>query len=158
MTGDTHPMHTHPVNFQILNRQSININQYQKAMIAAGGTRLFTAMGMSMAVPETMATALPDPTPFLKGPASPPAANELGWKDTIHVPPGQVTRLLVPFGSQALGVGVPGIHFGQLVTAANVAPYNNPAEFNGSFTGTFVWHCHILDHEENDMMNFYQVV
>lgn len=158
MTGDTHPMHTHPVNFQVLNRQSLNVNQYQKAMIAAGGTRLFTAMGMTMAVPNTTAAALPDPTPFLKGPVSPPAANELGWKDTIHVPPGQVTRILVPFGSQALGVGVPGIHFGQLVTAASVAPYNNPAEFNGSFTGTFVWHCHILEHEENDMMNFYQVV
>lgn len=157
MTGDTHPMHNHPVNFQILNRQSLNTNQYQKAMLAAG-TRLFTAMGMSMDVPDTMATALPDPTPFLKGPASPPAANELGWKDTIHVPPGQVTRLLVPFGSQALGAGMHGIHFGQLVTAGNVAPYNNPVEFNGSFTGTFVWHCHILDHEENDMMHFYQIM
>jgi FtsP/CotA-like multicopper oxidase with cupredoxin domain len=43
----------------------------------------------------------------------------------------------------------PGLH---------VAPYDNPAEFNGSFTGGFVWHCHILEHEENDMMNFYEVV
>jgi FtsP/CotA-like multicopper oxidase with cupredoxin domain len=160
LTGDTHPMHIHLVNFQVASRQRINTRQYERAMIAAGGTRVFTAMGVSETVPNTTTTgaALPDPAPFVRGPAFPPAANERGWKDTVHVPPGQVTRLLVPFGSQALGTGVPGIPFGQLVTAAAVAPYDNPAEFNGSFTGTFVWHCHILDHEENDMMNLYQVV
>jgi spore coat protein A len=26
------------------------------------------------------------------------------------------------------------------------------------FSGRYVWHCHILDHEENEMMNFYNVV
>lgn len=160
LTADTHPMHVHPTHFQVLNRQRLNVNQFVKAMIAAGGTRTFTALGVSVVVPNTTTTgaAIPDPAPFLSGPASPPAANELGWTDTIQAPPGQVTRLLVPFGSEALGAGVAGIPFGQLLTAAAVAPYNNPAEFNGSFTGTFVWHCHILEHEENDMMNFYEVV
>lgn len=159
LTGDTHPMHLHLVNFQLLNRQNLNINQYVKAMIAAGGTRTFTAMGVSVVVPNTTATgaAIPDPAPFLSGPTFPPAANELGWTDTLQIPPGQVTRLLVPFGSQALG-GATGIPFGGLVSAATVVPYNNTAEFNGSFNGTFVWHCHILEHEENDMMNSYQVV
>jgi len=157
LTGDTHPMHIHPVHFQVLNRQSLNVNQFIKAMLAAGGTRTFTALGVSVLVPDTTAAAIPDPTPFLKGPAVPPAANEAGWTDTIQVPPGKVTRLLVPFGSESLG-GAPGIPFGQLVSAADVAPYDNPAEFNGSFTGAFVWHCHILEHEENDMMNFYEVV
>lgn len=157
LTGDTHPMHVHLANFQVLNRQALNTHQYLEAM-AAAGMRPWTAMGETVEVPDTRFEAVPDPAPYLSGPARTPAANEMGWKDTVHVPPGQVTRLLIPFGSQALGAGVPGIHFGQLVSAANIAPYNNPAEFNGAFTGTYVWHCHILDHEENDMMNDYQVV
>ena len=37
----------------------------------------------------------PDITPFLKGPAQPPAANEAGWKDTVIMLPGQVTRIAV---------------------------------------------------------------
>jgi FtsP/CotA-like multicopper oxidase with cupredoxin domain len=47
-----------------------------------------------------------------------------------------VTRFLVPFGAKA----APGL------------PFAN------SFTGPYVWHCHILDHEDNDMMLPYEVV
>ena len=30
--------------------------------------------------------------------------------------------------------------------------------FGQSFTGGYVWHCHILDHEDNEMMQKYEVV
>ncbi len=42
-----------------------------------------------------------DPTPYLIGTAQAPAANEMGWKDTVQAPPGMVTRLIVPFGALA---------------------------------------------------------
>ena len=42
-----------------------------------------------------------DPTPYLRGNVKAPDLNEQGWKDTVQVPPGAVTRLIVPFGAQA---------------------------------------------------------
>ena len=51
--------------------------------------------------------------------------------------PGEVTRILVPFGAHA----VPGL----------------PMAFQSSFTGNYVWHCHILEHEDNDMMARYVI-
>jgi len=65
-----------------------------------------------------------------------PDPNEAGWKDTVRVNPGEITRILVPFGANA----APGVPFGN------------------SFTGEYVWHCHILEHEDNEMMLRYEVV
>jgi FtsP/CotA-like multicopper oxidase with cupredoxin domain len=63
-----------------------------------------------------------------------PAANEAGWKDTVRANPGEITRILVPFGAQVAA-----------------------GAFGQSFTGSYVWHCHILDHEDNEMMVRYTV-
>ena len=40
----------------------------------------------------------PDPTPFLKGHPRSPSADERGWKNTVIAYPGEVLRILVPFG------------------------------------------------------------
>jgi spore coat protein A, manganese oxidase len=32
-----------------------------------------------------------------------------------------------------------------------------PVAIGSAFTGTYVWHCHILEHEDNDMMQRYLV-
>ena len=53
-----------------INRQGLNTNQYIKAMSLAG-MRAWTSMGMSMMVPDTRFTALPDPKPYLSGQPSP---------------------------------------------------------------------------------------
>jgi FtsP/CotA-like multicopper oxidase with cupredoxin domain len=128
-------MHLHLVLFQILNRQKIDTNRYMKAYLATGLRTVRTdhARGGST-VPANYPP--PDPTPFATGPARRPAPHEAGWKDTVLVNPNEVTRLIVPFGAQA---------------AANL-PFGN------SFTGRYVWHCHMLDHEDNEMMLPYEVV
>jgi FtsP/CotA-like multicopper oxidase with cupredoxin domain len=77
---------------------------------------------------------------YVKGGPAQPARYERGWKDTIQAHPGMVTRILVPFGPDA----APGVPFG--------TPGQTP------FTGQYVWHCHILDHEDNEMMLPYEVV
>ncbi|HEY0722112.1 MAG TPA: multicopper oxidase domain-containing protein [Gammaproteobacteria bacterium] len=162
LTGDTHPMHLHLANFQLLDRQNFNTTQYLAALTAIGTrtwpSAMADALGVVVQVPDTTLGAVPDPAPHLIGMSFPAPANEMGWKDTIQCPPGQVTRILVPFGNDALGTagttGSDDIPFGRLVTAG-AGVY---ASFGGSFTGTYVWHCHILDHEENDMMNSYQIV
>ncbi|MEH2239213.1 multicopper oxidase family protein [Nostoc sp.] len=130
-----HPMHLHLIAFQILNRQKINTTQYWKAYLATGPRQIIIDHAASgMTVPTNYPP--PDPTPFAIGPARPPAPNEAGWKDTVLVNPGEVVRLIVPFGAQA----------------AQNLPFSN------SFTGLYVWHCHMLGHEDNEMMLPFEVV
>jgi FtsP/CotA-like multicopper oxidase with cupredoxin domain len=65
-----------------------------------------------------------------------PDANEVGWKDTVQMNPGEVTIIRIRFLQQ------------------NGAAYPfDPTQGPG-----YVWHCHIVDHEDNEMMRPYQVV
>jgi spore coat protein A, manganese oxidase len=95
-TDDSHPIHLHLVKFQILDRR-----RFESFAFQTRGEVKFT------------------------GPAEPPDANEMGWKDTVRADPGMVTRIIVPFEGYA---------------------------------GRYVWHCHILEHEDNEMMRPYDVV
>ena len=139
-TGDAHPIHIHLTQFRLLNRQAFD----EPAYTAAVNTKL-------------PAPGLPDPSvsgsgpwpaqsagAYLMGSPTAPAANEQGWKDTIIAPPGQVTRILIPFGGTAAGVPAP------FVGDAKTASVQR-------FMGTYVFHCHILEHEDNDMMQPYRV-
>jgi spore coat protein A len=81
-TEDSHPIHVHMVQFQVVNRQD-------------------------------MAT----------GAVLPPQPWETGYKDTVIANPGQITRIKALFD-------IPGL---------------------------FVWHCHITEHEDNEMMRSYCV-
>jgi spore coat protein A len=71
------------------------------------------------------------------GPAVHAAPNENGRKDTVQANPGEVTRIRARFELPDEGTIVlpPGL--------------TNPQ---------YVWHCHILEHEENDMMRAFEVV
>jgi ATP synthase F1 gamma subunit len=99
--------------------------------------------GVEELTPATVGTGkrpYPSADRYASGPALAPAANERGWKDTIQAHPGMVTRILVPFGPHA----APGTPFGTGIDTP--------------FTGGYVWHCHIIDHEDNEMMRPYEVV
>jgi hypothetical protein len=65
-----------------------------------------------------------------------PRPQEAAWKDTVLMHPGEVTRILVKFAPQDVAA-IPGV---------NHYPFDPTAEPG------YVWHCHILEHEENDMM------
>jgi len=71
-----------------------------------------------------------DPTPFATGPMLPPAPEERGFKDTVKANPGYLTRIRARF---ELPTGV-------------TAPQN------------YVYHCHIVEHEDNDMMRPFTVI
>jgi spore coat protein A len=132
LTEDTHPIHLHLVQFQLKNRQPIDAGAYLSAVYGGELTEAEVGTGPWPA-------PRPDPAWFT-GPPRPPSAGERGWKDTVQVHPGQVTRLLVPFGPSA----APGLPFGH-------------RHRDRPFTGDYVWHCHILDHEDNEMMLPYRV-
>jgi FtsP/CotA-like multicopper oxidase with cupredoxin domain len=86
----------------------------------------------------TWPQVVPDATPFLTGHPVPPAAQEAGWKDTVRVKKGTVTRFLVRFAPQ---------------DPAALGPYRGYS-FDPT-AGPYVWHCHILEHEDDDMMRPY---
>jgi hypothetical protein len=84
----------------------------------------------------------PDVTPFLTGQIVPPDPNEAGWKDTVKMYPNQVTRIVVRWAP--LTVPVKRVRAGE-----NLYP------FDPTCGPGYVWHCHILDHEDNEMMRPY---
>lgn len=124
-TVDAHPIHLHFTQFQVLNRQKFDSPGY-----------LAATYGPQPLAPDTGPFPPTGVTPFLQGGLKAPRANERGWKDTVIAMPGEVTRIVAPFGANAAGS----------VTA-----------FQSSFTGRYVWHCHILEHEDNDMMQRYVI-
>ena len=95
-----------------------------------------------------------------------PDANELGWKDTLRVSPLEDTIVAlrplspdpaklpfkIPNSIRPLNPAIP---IGSSVGFSGLDPLgNNVTVFNdmANFGWEYVWHCHILSHEENDMM------
>jgi FtsP/CotA-like multicopper oxidase with cupredoxin domain len=94
-TGDAHPMHIHELDFEVVNREGLVLDEAGEVVQPVQ----------------------------LDGLVSPPESWETGVKDTITALPGQVTRVR--------------------------AQFNQP--------GQFVWHCHIVEHEDNEMMRPYRI-
>jgi spore coat protein A len=113
ITGDTHPMHTHLVTFQVVGRTPFDVQAYEEAFEDEHG------------VPGGH-----DPTPFATGPKQPPDPSERGFKDTVKANPGTFTTIRARFDLPA-GVTAP---------------------------QKYVYHCHIVEHEDNDMMRPFTVV
>jgi spore coat protein A len=108
LTGDAHPIHFHMVNGQVLGRQRINVVEQQ-----VGEMVLPTFAGFS-------------------GVGRPADPNEQGWKETVRMNPGEMTKMIFDFTLPP---------FAQ---PENIPPFGNGHHY--------VWHCHILEHEEHDMM------
>jgi FtsP/CotA-like multicopper oxidase with cupredoxin domain len=148
MTADAHPIHLHLVQFQLVNRQAFNTHRYNGAYDAAFPSGVYQPeFGPpldSRAVNNPLSGGKdggnPDVTPYLQGPARPPEARESGWKDTFMVPPGMVTRFVVRWAPT------------ELPTSSAPAALHYPFDPEGATRHGYVWHCHIIDHEDNEMM------
>jgi spore coat protein A len=75
---------------------------------------------------------------YLIGKPVPPAPAETGWKDTFKAHPQMVNRIIAMFD---LARPIPGI-----------------PNTNTRLPANYIHHCHILEHEDNDMMRPWQVV
>jgi spore coat protein A, manganese oxidase len=91
-TEDAHPIHLHLVSTQLLNTQKFSADIDDEN----GKTTNIRLIGQ----PQT------------------PGPDEMGWKDTRVMNPGEVTRVIAKFDLE----------------------------------GLYVWHCHILSHEDHEMM------
>ena len=129
LTADAHPIHVHLIQFQFKNSQGFDSTKYEQDWVALNGK------------PPLTHPTIPLPVePYLgNNPVESPPLNESGWKDTVLAFPGKVTRLLLRLAPQD-------------ADPQEVAPGVNLFPFNPSFGPGYVWHCHITDHEDNEMM------
>jgi spore coat protein A len=98
LTPDAHPIHLHLVHFQIVDRQRFKARIDETTGAISAARKIGQPRG--------------------------PAPEEAGWKDTVKMFPGQVTRVIASFDR----------------------------------AGLYVWHCHILSHEDHEMMRPFEVV
>jgi FtsP/CotA-like multicopper oxidase with cupredoxin domain len=160
LTADAHPIHLHLVQFQLVNRQGFNTSKYNAAYAAAfpavtGDPKFATCIGgvfcPGFGPPKDYRAAQnplsggrdggnPDITPSLQGPIRPPLPQEAGWKDTVIMNPGEVTRIAVRWAPT------------DLPTTALASELYFPFDPSDGFQHGYVWHCHIIDHVDNEMM------
>ncbi len=105
-TGDTHPIHLHLIEFQVLSGSSRNLS----------------------------------------------TANASGWKDTIPVTLWDTVSIVTRWAPQDTPAG--GVQPGQNFFDFNpTTPLGSTDPVFGYPGGPgYVWHCHILEHEDNEMM------
>jgi FtsP/CotA-like multicopper oxidase with cupredoxin domain len=109
-TADAHPIHIHLVQFEVVDRQLLAVDE--------------EGMATQPALLCQDADTQSDPACMGRGWAvRDPESWETGLKDTVVAYPGEVTRVKARFDTP----------------------------------GLFVWHCHILEHEDNEMMRPYCV-
>jgi spore coat protein A len=167
LTQDAHPIHIHLVEFQLEDRQIIDATRmlaYFEFLNGPNSALPLDHPPIRINVETPVVFCNPDPTlnppdcatvardfqfdthgdtVFPGDPTTPTPASQFpgenGWKDVVLAPPGKVTRLLIRLAPQ-------------FVNDANLQPGQNTFPFDPTAGPGYVWHCHILDHEDNDMM------
>ncbi|SED30093.1 multicopper oxidase family protein [Streptomyces melanosporofaciens] len=125
---DAHPMHVHLVNFQVLNRQPIDAAGYQAAY-----ERWIDGGRTSEDLPVL--------ANYLTGPPIPADPDEArSYKDTVKSYPETVTRIVIEEFTPPTG------------TIASIPGSGT------EYPATYVHHCHILEHEDDDLMRPWTIV
>lgn len=158
LTGDAHPMHTHLTQFQILNREAFDEDYsdvWEQSFPAdtafdpscTGGV-FCPGYGppLSYSTPNADGAVGGNPAigPYLSGSARSPEPWESGWKDTAVVMPGEVMRIVLRWAPSKTKM-------------SKYKPGKNQYSFDPTEGPGYVWHCHIIDHEDNEMMRPYKV-
>lgn len=135
-TPDVHPMHLHLVKFEVVEKGYVDNITFPGVYSRADG--------VAMPVITNPAALIPNAEPGNLAGTAPAnsvwnvAPNEqMAWKDMVMVPPAQT-----PFDA-----GTDVVYPGYVKIRARF-----------SQVGTYMWHCHILSHEENDMMRPFMVM
>jgi spore coat protein A len=157
LTADAHPIHLHLVQFQLMSRQPFDVKGYTAVYDGAFPGGLFLGgygppldynANQTPGGPLPTIGGNPDVTPYLVGAPLPANPNENGWKDTFIMYPGEVTTVIARWAPTDKG--------------ATLDPTNPANELWFSFDPNgghgYVWHCHIIDHEDNEMMRPYNVM
>jgi len=129
VTLETHAIHTHLAQFRVIGRQNFDRRRYAHEQDSPGH------IGDRRWNPSA--------EDYVTGPLQEPAPYERGWKDTVRCPRGTITRVLIRWPTaEELGFDPD-------------APFSAP---DGTPRQGYVWHCHMLDHEDNVMMRRIRIV
>ena len=129
-TPDAHPIHLHGTEFQIVERQQIEYSLAEEPTNDLEGGQYLTSKFVDTNGDGQVNS---DDITLVEEP-TPVAAYEQGFKDTALVDRGE--RILV-------------------VAKYDSALLDDP---NSGAAGQYVWHCHILSHEDHEMMRPLQVL
>jgi spore coat protein A len=125
---DAHPMHVHLVWFQVLNRQPIDAAAYQ------ADYEKWLEGGRKNADKPVLAD-------YLAGPPIPPDPDERGsMKDNVKVYSEMVTRIIINKFDPPTE------------TIASIP------DSGAKFPATYLTHCHIFEHEDDDLMRPWTIV
>lgn len=156
VSTDPHIIHIHLVNFRVLERQKFNSGRYRaKHLQPALGTKWN-----------------PSAEPFLTGAPQAIPAYERGWKDTVIVDPASITRVAIRWPTaDELGFDPDASFRPQGATAQHVLDHGDDMsghDMSGDMAGMdmgaqtalqgYMWHCHMLEHEDHDMMLRFRTV
>jgi spore coat protein A, manganese oxidase len=157
------------VQFQVIKRIPFDVIGYGKAYDAAfpaghcsignGPPRPYNTRNSAGAIGGN-----PDVTKFFRAPQpqadgldGPARPEEAGWKDTVIAATGHVTRVVARFTPQNL----PAFAKGKAINYSGKNEFDfDPTDSDPTHIGKggypggpgYVWHCHIIDHEDNEMM------
>lgn len=152
-TIDAHPMHIHLTQWQIVNRQKFDAAGYMAAYATAWLPKGLPNFPAGATYPggggspypydfnngEGTVGGNPAIGPFLDpNGITLPKPQENGWKDAIIALPGEVSTYICRLAPTEVAIDAPA---DQKVYSFD--PSNGPG---------YVWHCHIIDHEDMDMM------
>jgi spore coat protein A len=115
----------HPMHFHLINAQILNRQAY--SAVGDGGT----------------------------GTVRPPLDDEWGFKETIKCWPGELVRFIALFNVPPIlqaQADVEGVPQPNLTVLCPTSPRDQAQPGSVYNTNEYVWHCHILEHEEHDMM------
>ena len=154
VSADAHPIHIHLTQWQIVSRQKIddvgyltdytaawnansqNLGEYPIGQGYPGGAG--SPFDYNVPNGDGYLGGNPAIRPALLGAVIPANPEEQGWKDNVIVMPGEVTTFIT-----------------------RIAPTDRPVDaspeqlmfpFDPSAGPGYVWHCHIIDHEDMSMM------
>lgn len=130
-----HQIHLHLLEFQVQDRQEFDTERFLQDWFLFNGRR-----------PVTRPIVL-DTRNYLIGDPIPPDPNETGWKDTVEARPQMVTRILTRWAPQELPTG--GATPGRNQYPMDVAFPTDKDPVTGP---GYVWHCHMLNHEDHEML------
>ena len=121
----------HPIHLHLIQFQILNRQEFNAEKYASD----YLAANPNLSAGSGAGDLL-DPTPYFEDLPFLVPPEEAGWKDTVKAYPDLITRLIVRFAPRT------GTEF----------------SFDATAAPNYVWHCHILEHEDNEMMRPYQVL
>nr|BAJ85891.1 predicted protein [Hordeum vulgare subsp. vulgare]BAJ92738.1 predicted protein [Hordeum vulgare subsp. vulgare] len=137
LTDDNHPLHVHLAVFTVLKQRSLRrVDEFRDCMRGsasggAGGRNDAVACGMQRHLAGGRRHVVP--------------RQERGWKNVFKVRPSTVATLLVRFKPLE-------------ESSATASGKSGGFPFDVTAGPGYVYHCHILDHEDNEMMRPMKIV